>query len=289
MGEILVGTASWTDKTLLASGWYPPRAKTAEDRLRFYASKFPLVEVDATYYAPPAERTACLWRDRTPEHFTFNVKAFSLLTGHPTRVASLYSDLRARVPARTSVYLKDVADEVVEEVWERFLSALWPLYEAGKLGALLFQFPPWFTVGERARAYVLRVKERCAPVRVCVEFRNETWLSPESREATLEFLRRNDLAYVGVDMPQGYRSSVPPVLEATSDLAVVRFHGHSDEWDGGSVYDKFAYFYGEGELRWWAGRIRELSSRAETTHVVFNNCCADHSQRNAERMTELLA
>ncbi|MEO3783978.1 DUF72 domain-containing protein [Actinocorallia sp. B10E7] len=289
MGEILVGTASWTDKTLLASGWYPPEARTAEDRLRFYASRFPLVEVDATYYAPPAERTALQWRDRTPERFTFNVKAFSLLTGHPTRVASLYSDLRGRVSARASVYAKDVADEVVEEVWERFLGALRPLYEAGKLGALLFQFPPWFTAGERSRAYVLRVKERCAPVRVCVEFRNETWLAPGEREATLEFLRRNDVAYVGVDMPQGHRSSVPPVLEATSDLAVVRFHGHSDKWDSNSVYDKFAYLYSEDELRSWAVRIRELAGRAKTTHVVFNNCCADHSQRNAERMARLLA
>jgi len=283
MGEILVGTASWTDKTLPASGWYPPEA-----RLRFYASRFPLVEADATYYAPPAERAVLPWRERTPERFTFNVKAFSLLTGHPTRVSSLYSDLRARVPAKKSVYAEDVGDEVLEEVWERFLSALWPLYEAGKLGALLFQFPPWFAAGERGRAYILRVGERCAPVRVCVEFRNETWLSPENAAATLEFLRRNGLVFVGVDMPQGHRSSVPPILEATSDLAVVRLHGHSDNWTSGSVHEKFAYLYDEDELRSWAGRIRELSAHAETTHVVFNNCCADHSQRNAERLAELL-
>ncbi len=288
-GRILVGTASWTDRTLLASGWYPPEARSAEDRLRFYASRFPLVEVDATYYAPPAEKTACLWRDRTPAGFTFNVKAFSLLTQHPTRVDALYKDLRGRVPAKRSVYLKDVPAEVVEEVWERFLSALWPLYEAGKLGALLFQFPPWFPAGERNRAYVLRVKERCAPVRICVEFRNETWLSPENRAATLDFLSRHDLAYVGVDMPQGHRSSVPPVLAATSDLAVVRFHGHSDRWDSGNIYDKFAYLYSEEELSSWAERLTELGSRVPTLHVIFNNCCADHSQRNASRMAALLS
>ncbi|WP_106401115.1 DUF72 domain-containing protein [Actinocorallia populi] len=288
MGEILVGTASWTDRTLLESGWYPPEAKTAESRLRFYASRFALVEVDATYYAPPAERTVCQWRDRTPEDFVFDVKAFSLLTGHPTRVDRLYKDLREQVPARGSVYLKDVPARVVEQVWERFLGALRPLREAGKLGALLFQFPPWFTAGGRNREYVLEVKERCAPARVCVEFRNGTWLSPSDREATLGFLRRHDLAYVGVDMPQGHRSSVPPVLEATSDLAVVRLHGHSDRWDSSSVYEKFAYLYGEEELGVWAGRVRELAGRAETTHVVFNNCCGDHSQRNAARLAELL-
>ncbi|TDB85979.1 DUF72 domain-containing protein, partial [Micromonospora fluostatini] len=81
MGEIKVGAASWTDRTLLESGWYPATADTPEQRLAWYARRFPIVEVDATYYAPPAERTARLWVARTPAHFTFNIKAFSLLTG----------------------------------------------------------------------------------------------------------------------------------------------------------------------------------------------------------------
>jgi hypothetical protein len=94
MGDILVGTASWTDKTLLETGWYPPDVKKAEERLKFYASRFPLVEVDSTYYSPPAERTVGYWRDRTPPGFTFNIKAFSLLTQHPTQPAALYKELR---------------------------------------------------------------------------------------------------------------------------------------------------------------------------------------------------
>ena len=93
-GKLLVGTASWTDKTLLSSGWYPGTANTPEKRLAYYASQFPLVEVDATYYAPPAEQTATLWAERTPPGFRFNIKAFSLLTGHPTKVSALYKDLR---------------------------------------------------------------------------------------------------------------------------------------------------------------------------------------------------
>ena len=136
MGDLLVGTASWTDRTLLQTGWYPPEVKTAEQRLRYYASRFPLVEVDATYYSPPGERTVGYWRDRTPEGFTFNVKAYSLLTQHPTRPGSLYKDLREKVPEKKNLYLRDVPDEVVEEVWQRFLDALWPLHESGKLTAL---------------------------------------------------------------------------------------------------------------------------------------------------------
>ena len=137
MGCIQVGTASWTDKTLLSSGWYPEDADTAELRLQYYASQFSLVEVDSTYYTPPNERNSHLWASRTPEGFTFDVKAFSLLTQHPTKVSNLYKDLRPQTD-KGNIYLKDLDDAVVDQVWQRFLSALEPLAAAGKLGSLLF-------------------------------------------------------------------------------------------------------------------------------------------------------
>jgi uncharacterized protein YecE (DUF72 family) len=288
MGDILVGTASWTDKTLLESGWYPPDVKTAEDRLKYYASNFPLVEVDSTYYSPPAERTVGYWRDRTPTGFTFNVKAFSLLTQHPTRRDALYKDLRERVPDKKTLYLRDVSDDVVEEVWQRFLDPLWPLHEAGRLGTLLFQFPQWFPIGRANKEYILQVKRRCEPMRVCVEFRNRTWMSEDNQEETLDFLRRYNVPYVSVDMPQGHPSSIPPVLAATSDLAVVRFHGHSDKWTSKNIYERFGYLYPERELKEWAPKVRRLAEDADTTHVLMNNCYRDYAQRNAAQLAALL-
>ena len=156
MGEISVGTASWTDKTLLASGWYPETASTPEKRLAYYGTRFPLVEVDATYYAPPAEQTAQLWAARSPAGFLFNIKAYSLLTGHPTKVASLYKDLRPETDKR-NIYPDALPPGAYEQVWERFLSALTPLVEAKKLGVILFQFPPWFTIRKSNKQYVLEV------------------------------------------------------------------------------------------------------------------------------------
>src|SRR5262245_16683738 len=138
MGNLLVGTASWTDKTLLASGWYPPSADNAEKRLAYYAQHFPLVEVDSTYYSPPAEQTAGLWASRTPDGFTFNIKAFSLLTGHPTKVSAIYKDLRPETEKK-NVYPDDLPAQSYEDIWTRFLTALDPLVEAGKLGVILFQ------------------------------------------------------------------------------------------------------------------------------------------------------
>jgi uncharacterized protein YecE (DUF72 family) len=96
--SLLVGTASWTDKTLIASGrFYPKQATSAEARLRYYASQFPLVEVDSSYYAMPAPATAQLWAERTPEGFVMNVKAFRLFTGHQTSPTVLHKDLQTAV------------------------------------------------------------------------------------------------------------------------------------------------------------------------------------------------
>ncbi|RAO40764.1 UPF0759 protein YunF [Micromonospora noduli] len=287
MGDILVGTASWTDRTLLDSGWYPQTADTPEKRLAYYARQFPLVEVDATYYSPPAEATARLWAERTPADFTFNIKAFSLLTGHPTRVSALYKDLRPETDKK-NVYPDDLPAQSYEEVWTRFLSALDPLVEAGKLGALLFQFPPWFTIKRANKQYLLEVAKRCAPLRPVYEFRHASWFDGDNADETLAFLREHKLPYVCVDMPQGHRSSLPPVLAATADLAVMRFHGHSDKWTSKDIHEKFGYHYSKRELADWAPKLRELADEAGQTHVLMNNCYRDYAQTNAKTLAGLL-
>src|SRR6202161_3264800 len=265
MGSILVGTAGWTDRTLIASGWYPPEADTPEKRLRFYARQFPLVEVDATYYAMPAEQTARSWADRTPAGFTFNIKAFSLFTQHPTQVRALPADLReaAGKSGKDRVYLKDVDPQVTDQAWDRFLAALEPLRLAGKLGAILLQFPPWFPIGRANKDYILACAERVAPRRVCVEFRNHTWMTSDNQRETLEFLATHQLPYVCVDERQGYSTSIPPVLAATSDLAVVRMHGHSDKWTSKDIAERFGYKYSPAELEEWSQRIEPLAAEAE--------------------------
>jgi uncharacterized protein YecE (DUF72 family) len=286
-GEIRVGTASWTDKTLLASGWYPNEADNPEKRLSYYASKFPMVEVDATYYAPPAEQTAALWAARTPDDFLFNIKAFSLLTGHPTKVSAIYKDLRPETDKR-NVYPDDLEPAAYEGVWERFLSALDPLVQHKKLGAILFQFPPWFTIRRSNKQYLLEVAKRCSPLRVAIELRHKSWFEGDNADETVEFLRRHQLPFVCVDMPQGHNSSVPPVLAATADLSVVRFHGHSDKWTSKDIYERFGYRYSHAELTDWAPKLRSLAGQVDQTHVLMNNCYSDYAQTNAADLASLL-
>jgi uncharacterized protein YecE (DUF72 family) len=291
VGQVRVGTASWTDRTLLESGWYPPEADTPEKRLRYYARQFALVEVDATYYALPGEQTAALWAARTPDRFTFNVKAFSLFTHHPTPVAALPVDLRtaAEKTGKDRVYFQDVGPAVADAAWGRFSAALEPLRQAGKLGAILLQFPPWFPISRARKDYIVACAARAAPDRVCVEFRNRTWMTPENQDETLAFLSGHRLPYVCVDMPQGHRDSIPPVLAATSPgLAVVRMHGHSAKWDSKDIHERFGYRYTDAELAEWAPKVAALARDTEQTHVLFNNCYRNYAQVNAQQLAALL-
>ena len=290
MGKIRVGTAGWTDKTLIDSGWYPDDASNPEKRLKYYASQFPLVEVDSVYYALPAEQTAAAWAARTPDGFSFNIKAFSLFTQHPTPVRTLPTDLReaAGKSGKDRVYLKDVDPEVTDQAWERFLAALEPLRQAGKLGAILLQFPPWFPISRSNKDYIVACAQRVAPRRVCVEFRNHTWMTPDNKKETLGFLSAHNLPYVCVDMPQGFSNSIPPVLAATSDLALVRMHGHSDKWESKDIHQRFGYRYSDEELAKWAADVQRLAEETTETNVVFNNCYRNYAQVNGQHLAEIL-
>jgi uncharacterized protein YecE (DUF72 family) len=295
--EVLTGSCSWTDRTLVGeSDWYPKRTMSAEQRLRYYAAQFPLTEIDSTYYAPPAAQQARLWAERTPDGFRFDVKAYSLLTGHPTRPGSLWKDLREELPAdvaeKRNLYAYHLDQEAVDEAWRRFESALRPLHDAGRLGAVLFQYPPWFVPRRENRAEVESLRERLPDYRISVEFRSPMWTAEQrDRERTLKMLAAHGLVFVCVDAPAV--SELPRVFAATSDeLAMVRFHGRSDStWKGTSrtAAERFRYLYSEQELEQLTPAIRELSSEARETHLLMNNCYRDYSVRNAAELRDLLA
>lgn len=267
--DLRVGTCGWTDKTLLACGrFYPPTAKSAEERLRFYAANFNTVEVDSSYYNLPSERNSHLWVERTPTDFIFNIKAYQSLTLHR----------REQPPT--------------ELEWQMFASALRPLQEAGKLGYLLFQFPPWFPASDANRAYIRECQERLAGFQLAIQFRHVSWLATrEQTHATLSFLQEHDLTYTCVDEPQFTKpSTIPPIAAVTTpSIAVLRFNGRNHEnWyaRGIPVYERFRYRYNEAELTEWLPQIKKLATKASVVYIMFNNCFEDDAMVNAK---ELLA
>jgi uncharacterized protein YecE (DUF72 family) len=296
--RIRVGTASWTDPTMTAQGvFYPDGADTAEERLVFYASRFPVVEVDATYYALPTRRNGELWLERTPPEFTFDIKAHALMTGQPSEVKRLPREIRDELPPelheKKRIYGKDLPAELYDAVWEQFRDGIMPLHSAGKLGAVFLQFPRWVYPSNEARAAIAEAKERLGDIPMAVEFRHAAWLNEKNAERTVRFLEERQVPFVMVDAPQGMRSSVPPVVAVTSSqLAVVRFHGRRAEtWErkGIPVVERFRYLYDRDELAAWIPKIREAAGQVRETHILMNNCYANYGTTNAREIAELLA
>ncbi|MEU7367282.1 DUF72 domain-containing protein [Streptomyces hygroscopicus] len=292
MGKILVGTCSWTDRALLSSGWYPQGLRDAAGRLRHYATRFPVVEVDATYYHLPSTRNSALWTERTPDGFRFDVKAFSLLTGHPTSPNALPADLRPALKGRQDRRPgpTDTDPALLDEIWQRFSGALEPLRRAGRLGALLFQFPPWFAPGDAwAKAFLAHCARRTAGWPVAVEFRHPGWWQGDERAETAAALEDWGMSAVAVDMTQTLPTSIPPVTPVTSPrLAVTRFHGRNEAWGTGTKEERFRHTYAADELSEWIPRLRGMAERADEVHALFNNCCADAAAHAAESMRQLL-
>ena len=276
--------------------FYPDGVTKPEARLRYYASRFPLVEVDSTYYAIPARRMSELWVERTPDDFIFDVKAHALMTGQPSEVNRLPTALREALPAdlarKQRLYASDLPTELRDEVWRSFLHALEPLRDAGKIGAILMQYPKWIVPSRENAAMIEDAGRRLHGWPAAVEFRHKLWLEDRLRDRTLGLLRRNDLAYVAVDSPPGFDSSVPPVPEATSrQVAIVRFHGrNTDTWEAKvkQVSQRFRYLYDERQLRDWLPGIRAISEQTEELHLVFNNCYGNYATTNALEMAGLI-
>jgi len=291
---ILVGTASWTDKSLIDCGrFYPKEVKTPEARLRFYASIFPLVEVDSSYYGIPDPANSQRWVERTPEQFVFNMKAFRLFTGHQTDPKVLHKDIRDALGASKMLYYRGVPAEIRGELWRRFVDALAPLKAAGKLGLVHFQFPPWFMCNRESTAHVAHCIEMMAGHIVSVEFRHQSWWDEAHRAGTIDFLRELRAVHTVVDGPQGFANSVPMLAEATHpEFALVRLHGrNADTYNAkgmSSAAERFDYDYPDQELREIMVEVLRLAYRVRNTHLIFNNCDEDKGQRNGISFMKML-
>ncbi len=289
---VYVGTCSWTRGF---EAFYPRGARSRpEARLRYYATVFPTVEVDATYYALLPADTARKYVAWTPPGFLLNVKAFGLFTGQGAETERLPDAVRALLPAplraRRRVVDRDLPDEVQTLCWELFLDFCAPLRQAGKLGYLLFQFPRWVTYSERFFRRLDHLVRTTRGYRLAVEFRHRSWVAPEVRDRVWGFLRERGIAYVVPDEPQ-LEWTVPPEVAVTADWAVVRFHGRNAQaWAarGAEVKERFDYLYSAEELQPWAERARHLADQVDRLFLMMNNCERGQAAVNAQMLLDLL-
>jgi uncharacterized protein YecE (DUF72 family) len=289
--RVRYGACSWADRGLVRDGdFYPRRTMTASERLAYYCSQLPLAEIATTYRFPPTPELARQWVERTPAGFCLDVRGWSLLTHNPTLPDSLWEDLQGAVRPETRhrrrLYAEHLPDDVLDECWDRFAGALRPLHESGRLGVVVLQYPSWWSPKPETRAELAIAREHLAGYRVAVELRSAKWLGGGECEATLEHLEQHDLAFVCTDGPAGGPRALPEVVAATTDVAVVRFHGRrqdpEDPWT-------WPYRYTDGELSEWIPHVNELAGSAAEVHLLFDNGWRDDAVDNARDLARLLA
>jgi uncharacterized protein YecE (DUF72 family) len=264
---IRVGTCSWADESF-TKAWYPKGVKSGE-RLPYYAERFDVVEANSTFYRLPDVDLVARWARVLPAGFVMHVKAFGLMTRHPVKLDVLPEDLQEEVAADDRGRVDRPSREVRGEVFRRFLAALEPLREAGKLGGVLMQFPPYVVPKPRSYEYLEWAGDQLRGHETLVEFRHKAWF--EEPAEPLAFLEQHGMTYVTVDAPP---EVIPLVVGRTSETAYVRFHGRNRAtWfkRTGSTAERFDYLYSEAELEEWASTLRNLAGEAEVVYAMFNN------------------
>ncbi|ALC89471.1 hypothetical protein AM500_06495 [Bacillus sp. FJAT-18017] len=265
---IYIGVTGWGDHDSLYRPGIPAREKLSE-----YAAHFPIVEVDAAFYAIQPKKNAERWVDQTPESFKFIVKAYQGMTGHQRG---------------------DTPFESEEEMFSAFKDSLEPYMKRNKLAMALFQFPPWFDCKKENVEYLRFCKEQMEDIPCAIEFRHQSWYQPEFREGTLQFLTEQKWIHSVCDEPQSGSGSIPIVLEATdTSKTLVRFHGRNVHgWQKKNAKNwrevRYLYKYNRQELTEWAEFLQQLQEKSKDIYVLFNNNSGGDAAGNAKEMMEIL-
>jgi len=267
---IYIGVTGWRDHHSL----YPAHLK-AKDILSEYSGHFPVVEVDSSFYAVQSIQNATKWVNDTSDIFRFVVKAYRGMTGHQQGVDPF---------------------ETRKDMFQAFMSSLKPYQDAGKLAAVLFQFPPWFDCQKKNVNYLRYCKQMMGNIPVALELRNQSWFSDKYRTNTLSFMKEQDWIHTVVDEPQVGDGSIPTVPVITnSDMTIIRMHGRNlHGWNKPNSADtnwrevRYLYKYNKEELMEWKQMITDLAKGSKDVIVLFNNNSGGDAAGNAKELQNLL-
>ena len=289
-GNILIGTASWTDPGFVER-WYPKKM-AAHERLAWYAQHFAMVEVNSTFYSVPDPRMVERWCATTPDSFTFDVKLHQLFSFHSTQRKLLPPELQriAQIDAKEKV---NTSPELQDALLESFLRPMSILQSAGKLGVFLLQLSPAFSPRKHHLSELQPLVEKLVDYQLAIEFRNRNWVVGDQLRSTIDFLRKHNVGFVNVDAPASDHFSVVPseLNEITNpNFSYLRLHGRDPKayLTGKTVAARFNYDYSDKEIEEVADRSRKLAQDAKDVHVVFNNNNLDYAPRAATRLRAAL-
>ncbi|GKU83206.1 DUF72 domain-containing protein [Niallia sp. NCCP-28] len=265
---INIGLTGWGDHDSLYRANTSSRNKLVE-----YAAYFPIVEVDASFYAVQPKKNGEKWSRETPADFRFIVKAYQGMTGHQ----------RGELPFSTT-----------EEMFTAFIASLEPYQKANKLSMVLFQFPPWFDCIKENVLYLRTCKKLMGNIPCALEFRHQSWFMPKFRDKTLQFMKEEGWIHSICDEPQAGTGSIPAIIEPSNEESVlIRFHGRNVQgWQQKNNPKwrevRYLYKYNQKELEEWREHINYLHSVCKNIFVVFNNNSGGDAADNALQLIKLL-
>jgi uncharacterized protein YecE (DUF72 family) len=288
-GKVLVGTASWTDPGFIAD-WYPGKLPASE-RLRWYATRFNLMEVNSTFYQIPNRNFAERWCEQTPADFTFDVKLHRLLSRHSTKPELLPKDLRPKTSAKGKKL--ELTPALEEAVTGRFLEGLEPLEVGGKLGALLLQLSPSFSPHRNSLDELDHLLGLLKGRQVVIELRNRKWVVGRHFPDTEAWFKRHRVTFVMVDTPANSHFMIMPRIDLVTNrsLAYLRAHGRNAQGyiAGRTVAERFDYDYTEEEIDEMALRAGRIAPHVEEMHVLYNNNCSNYAPKAAALFQNVMA
>ncbi len=253
---IYVGTSGYSYKDWKGN-FYPEKIANGE-MLSFYSEQYNFTEINSTYYKMPSYFVFKNLNEKTPEDFIFSIKAFGGFTHS--------------------------RDSKKEDAL-KFIEAIKPVKENGKLGCIVFQFPYSFHNTLANQSYLEGIREMFMDDKIVFEFRNSLW----TRQETMAFLLQRNIGWVCVDEPD-IKGLIRPAVAATSDIGYVRFHGRNKEkwYNHNEAYERYDYLYSEEELIEWISRINFIEKHTKTTFVAFNNHFRAQGAKNASMLKRLL-
>jgi uncharacterized protein YecE (DUF72 family) len=256
--RLFVGTSGWSypkGEGSWEGTFYPPKLAD-RDKLGFYARYFNTVEINSSFYRPPAEAAARTWAARVPDEFRFTVKLWQKFT-HPKMFEAATGQ----------------SSRVQDEDFDVFAEGIAPLAEANKLGPLLAQFPASFRPDPGTLEYLedLIRRMRGAGFPLAVELRHRDWTESEATAGVRGLMEEMGVAWVMIDEPR-FKTSIRNV-PLTSQIAYFRFHGRNFKnwWRHAESEDRYNYLYTPDEQRHIAEDVREVATHTTETYAFYNN------------------
>jgi uncharacterized protein YecE (DUF72 family) len=265
---IYIGTSGWSYPKGEGTwnGFFYPGGKINE--LEYYSQFFNTVEVNSSFYRPPDAGIVWNWVKRTPKDFLFTMKLWQKFT-HP----KMYEQATGQ---------EAIIDQGDVDIFRKCLE---PLAKAGKLGALLAQFPPSFKNDEKSRRILGGLANAFGEYNVAVELRHRSWSDDVN---TKVFLKENNMAWVEIDEPR-FADSIAAEVPVTSGTAYFRFHGrNAKEWWKGDGEQRYRYHYNETEIGELAERMKKAGREAKLMLAFFNNHWQAYAPRNANDLKKAL-